>query len=225
MCWSASVSLGTFLFSLVATILGVVAGVVSPALAVLFASFFTIQLIEAVAWTAIGRTCLVDSIGATGPAALAALVLLHLQPFAAIAFGLGSARVASWPWGRPLMWTLAAVYGVVLVLAIATYLPQLQKMQTHTGARLGMEPAPNGHLRWSFLDRPEPLNLAAYMVAFLVPVTLAAPPWISAIVWITLAASVVSYRTQGTWGTMWCWSANAISLVFLGLVVSNLFKK
>ena len=221
-------SINTFAFSTFAAALGLANGVITPALAVLLLAFFSMQLAEAAAWVALEGPG--EGAGGTRAPAVAAALLLVLQPIVVLGLVLvdgpnawaarlvpgGASTVAAG------MWALAAVYAAAMAVKVAKYGRALVLGGGGGGGgsdMFRMERAANGHLRWPFVEDASPFCLGAYFVTMLAGITLACPLWLSAVTWFTLAASVVTYWKQRTWGTMWCWTANVVALVIVWMVV------
>ena len=120
MCWSASVSLNTFIFSLFGTVFALVNKTITMKEALFFMSFVSIQFVEFLAWRNLGDTGFASRLG---------LFLVLLQaPLAVNAFYTG-----------PYKTQILATYVGLVVLYLATSSPIF-----------AMRPAPNGHLTWDW---------------------------------------------------------------------------
>lgn len=199
MCWSAEVSLNTFLVSAFAVVLAYSNGYPWQVLLFILA-FSSMQLVEFAVW----RWGLQDPTSRANTLASAAGALLLLaQPIATINLLADSAvRRAFW-----------ALYALFLAVNAAAHFAGRQS----AGSIFRTTVAENGHLRWHYVSTLS-LAITLYMVLILVPVFLASKPAF-AVLAAALVASAWTYARHGTWGSMWCWWANAISLLLLAKIV------
>lgn len=121
MCWSAEVSLNTFIFSIFGTVFALANGTITVPEALFIVSFASMQLVEYFAWSNLKDTITASKFG---------LALILLQPLLSI---------NAWYTGPYKAWVLAGyVVAVVLMLTTRTF-------------QFSMHPAQNGHLSWDFL--------------------------------------------------------------------------
>ena len=121
MCWSASVSLNTFVFSLFGTCFALANGAITIPHALFFLSVASIQLVEYFAWTNMKNTSVPSKVG---------LLLILIQiPLMINAYYTG-----------PHKELLCGLYLVLATLCL-----------TSTKLDFTMEKAPNGHLAWNWL--------------------------------------------------------------------------
>ena len=121
MCWSASVSLNTFIFSLFGTVFALVNKTITMSHALFILSFASMQLAEFLAWRNLGDTRFASRL---------ALFLVLLQvPLSIHAFYKG-----------PYKSQILAVYLGAVLLMFATHVFKFR-----------MHPAPNGHLAWDWI--------------------------------------------------------------------------
>ena len=186
MCWSAEVSLNTFIFSLFGTMFALANGTISVNSALFIMSFASMQLVEYFAWSDLKNTEAASKFG---------LALILLQPLLAInAFYTG-----------PYKTQILVGYVIATVLMVTTRTFQFR-----------MHPAQNGHLMWDFLHWTGWFYTIWFAVFFLGLYYAGTLPFVGAV--LLLLFSVVSYFRDDTWGSMWCWFANATALYMIGEV-------
>lgn len=199
MCWSAPVSFSSWLLVLFAAALGYVNGAVTGFFALFLATYGCIQLVEGLAWSYLGdprRNSLISALG---------LAVILLEPVASSLTLLDSPSARGY---LPLFLTIYALVALAM-LAAAAVRPQW---------RLAMSVAPNGHLRWHWLDLP-PALLAAWSVCLIAPLFAGGMYITGAFAVATLAASIVGYARDGTWSSMWCWFGAVASLAVIAKVL------
>jgi len=187
MCWSSTVSLNTFLFGVFAIFIAALNGY-SPFKLAFYASFVVMQLFEYFIWKHLDNKKLNHRFSM-----LAGYSLL-LQPVAAIGL--------VYPQNPKLFWALLACY-VVLVFLFS------RKSNTYFAYE-----GKNGHLVWSWLTRQN-INLnmvAVYMLFFFLPMLIAKEYSLFAFALVILITSLYFFWNYDSWGTMWCWFANALML-------------
>ena len=204
MCWSARVSFATYAFSLG---VGLYLGLGSP----LYWNFIHMQLFEGLMW--LDQGC--DK-GANRAATWLSVLLVCLQPLAAY----GSCVLNH---GMPYDgWALAAYLAAAPLLVVRC----LQELRANGSDSACTRPPADGssrHLSWGFLPPPTDPAIWAYMIMFLGPYLYClatAFTWHNAIGTLGMVAIIsaaAAYgRENGTWGTMWCFWANATALWLLG---------
>jgi hypothetical protein len=88
-----------------------------------------------------------------------------------------------------------------------------------------MNKAPNGHLAWNWLNFPTPIVFIWLSLIF--GLILYQKKYIEFILYLTVVISIYyTYYKTNTWGSLWCWIANILSLklilqVFLSSNSSN----
>lgn len=187
MCWSASVSLNTFLFSTFAACLALGNGVVGPMNFAFIMSFVSIQLVEYFIWSKTFSNSALSK---------AALVLILLQPALSIV-NIGDSNA---DYRLPLL----AAYGVFL-LTLFTVIKPWHAIEFKS------EKGSNGHLAWYWLDFGLPLT-AVWVAFFLIRYLLNKEYVMFAVISSVVLASVALYHKTHTWGSMWCWVANLAAL-------------
>ena len=192
MCWNASVSLNTYLFSLFATMLGLGNGVISLKTFLFWQSFISMQLVEAMIWSHTFSNLYLSQI---------AFVLILLQPALSI-INFDSKH-------KQLVSPCLALYA----LFVAVLLTVLHPWNTIDFSSI--KSPSNGHLAWNWLNFPLyiiAIWLAFFMVRYIINRDLTGV-WVFAIVCLTY----ILYHKTKTWGSLWCWIANcaAFWLVFM----------
>lgn len=207
MCWNAAVSLNTFIVSAFAVVLALANGAVSWALALVVIGFASIQLCEFFAWRAIA------SGASTKAPALAAGALLVLHPLLALMLLVEAGKTR-------IVWALAAAYAAYVAFI-------LTRIISTKSRKSWMKPAPNGHLMWGWRQNSSSSSASdwtvdiAYILLTGIPIVLAAPPVMTVIYFATLLLSMALFLREGTWGTMWCWTANIAALAFIWMVFAK----
>jgi len=86
-----------------------------------------------------------------------------------------------------------------------------------------MTVAKNGHLQWHFIkqDKIFTWHLIVYIILLLAPL-LYSPKyrWVFVFAFVTVIISIYTYAKDNTWGSMWCWLGN---LITLALIIKILF--
>lgn len=198
MCWSAEVSLNSFVIGSIAVAVGYKLGI--PVKSLLFYSTIVLmQLIEYVVWTD-GLTNTDRSAAVNYKASLAASYLLAAQPIAAI---LSQANK-----NAAITTNLLIAYTVLSVIYILyrSFHPPEYKM----------EKGSDGHLVWKWMGRDyiTYAGLAIYFVFLFLPFIISKKiDGVFAVVLVTLLGSLYSYWRAGTWGSMWCWMINLVVIM------------
>ena len=208
MCWSAEVSLNTFILGLVAILF---AGQYMSLPLILFcASIAFMQLIEYFMWT-IG----LHNKTANYYISLAAALLLWLQPIASISTLVHNESIAV---------VLLILYTVLTVLYKGIYsiidkTPSQQMYRMYEGS--------NGHLVWNWLQHntQTAIGLFLYFTFLLLPVILSKNWTLLSVIAITLGISLYTFYRHNTWGSMWCWIINGIVLFVCGKVIWTAYTK
>ena len=192
MCWSAEVSLQSFMIGSLAIGIGALYGVKAPIL--LFAATITaMQLIEYIVWTYYKNQTV------NNWASQAGSFVLFLQPIAAIL------TLKPSPFRTQLL-TLFISLGIV------------GRLFLYDSSEYSMSRAEDGHLAWNWLKK-EPktyLTLAVYMFFLFYPLLLSRSYEILGVGILTLGVSLHSFWNNNTWGSMWCWIVNLLVPVLIG---------
>lgn len=198
MCWNASVSLNTFLLGLFAVELGIFNGVVPITSAIFYMSFISMQLVEFFLWKNLNNKKANEFWSKVG------LALILVQPIAALmCIGVKN----------PVTWGMIIAYLVFLSYVLLVVKP-------FSKVDFSSEKAPNGHLRWNWLQYP--IWALAIWVGFLYFHELYKKEWLLALFNFALVGLIFfTYLQSGTWGSLWCWIANVISLYILWRVFAK----
>ncbi len=192
MCWNASVSLNTYIFSLFASVFAYHNGVTNLLGLIFYQSFVIMQLIEYFIWTKTFSNRLLSQI---------ALFVVLCQPI------LNILKIETQPKLIPYLLVgyflfIGIVYTVVIPL--------------HT-VDFSSTPSKNGHLSWNWFKHN--IYIIIILYAFL------SVRWIidkmyPTLIFITtiLIISIILYKETHTWGSMWCWLANALSFYLILLI-------
>jgi hypothetical protein len=189
MCWNASVSLNTYIFGLFASLFSYYNGFGNILSVIFYQSFIIMQLIEYFIWTKAFSNKLLSQIG---------FFVIMCQPIFNII------KIEQSPQVIP--YILAAY--VIFIVILYTFIVPLNTVNFST------VPSKNGHLSWKWLD----LNIYIIFIwyAFL------SIRWIIDKMYIVLTIitalliiTLVLYKDTNTFGSMWCWTANIISLYLI----------
>jgi hypothetical protein len=198
MCWSAEVSLNSFVIGLIAIYVGYKMGI--PVKSLLFYSTIVLmQLIEYVVWTH-GLTNTDRSAAVNYTASLAASYLLAMQPIAAI--------LSQSTKNTAITTNLLCVYIIIAAIYVL--------YRSNNPPEYKMEKGSDGHLVWKWIghDYTTYIGLTIYFVFLFAPFILTKKvDGVFAVVLLTLLGSLYSYWRAGTWGSMWCWMINLVVIV------------
>lgn len=192
MCWNASISLNTYLFSLFASGLAWMNGLLSVYGFVAYQAFSTMQLIEYFTWSKTFDNAVLSFL---------ALTLVLMQPATSILTMQSKAH-------RQFMYPLLVSY--VAFVALLLWL-SWRKM------KFSMTVASNGHLSWKWLNVPL-LLILLWLVFLVIPYAVTGQYFITGFIVITFAITYVLYSSSGTWGSLWCWVANFMAIGLLAKV-------
>lgn len=194
MCWNATVSMNTFLFSMFAVGLASLNGVVAGPYLAYYTVFSSMQLIEYFLWSQPANNAFWSKVG---------LAIVLLQPFVGLT-RISDPKIRNAAWAA-LVLTIGVVFTVVKPLGTIDF----------SSVR-----APNGHLAWNWLKFPAYV-FAIYVAFHLLP-GLSNGEYVSGAIEATIIFGIyLTYRESGTWGSMWCWISNAIGLGLLYLVAKK----
>ena len=206
MCWSAEVSLQSFLIGCGAILFALLTG--RSFYAILFyASIVGMQLLEYIIWT-YGLDSTTESRQINYDISIAAASLLAFQPVASI-------MASPYPL---LPWYLGSVVAYLFLRYWFDKTPLIKQY------RMEPEVVPQGekaHLVWKWLSNNwiNALGLIIYFVFLLTPIILQGNRDLLIVIGSTLAFSLYSYGQGGTWGSMWCWMINWIVILLCVSVI------
>jgi hypothetical protein len=197
MCWNESVSLNTFIFGAFAVAFALFNKIISVWEAIGIMSFVSMQLIEYFTWRHLKNKDINSLLSKLG------LGLVFIQPL----------LVNTYLLPQNLLYIFLGLYAMFIALTFTVFYP-IQDID------FAMHKAANGHLAWDWLKFPTfvliiwlcfftwPLLHSSYYFRFI----------------ITLASAGVIYylyKSTETWGSMWCWIVNALSLYLITKVFSK----
>jgi len=192
MCWNASVSLNTYIFGLFASSFAYYNGTTNLLGFILYQSFIIMQLIEFFIWSKTFSNRLLSQI---------ALFAILCQPV------LNILKIETQPALIPYL-LVAYFLFIIIIYTIITPLNTLD---------FSSVPSKNGHLAWKWFTWN--IYIIAIWFAFLSARWIIDEMYLILVfVAIILAVSVILYKETKTWGSMWCWLANAMSFYFILLV-------
>jgi hypothetical protein len=163
-------------------------------MALLFISFAGMQLVEYFAWGDINNKKNIELLSKVG------FTLILLQP-----------AISLWRLPddnkRNIMMSLYAVF-ILLILTIVKPLKEIV---------FSMHKAPNGHLAWDWL--PFSLPIALIWLGFLLYYSFNENNYVHLVAMIgSFLISYYTYYKYNTYGSMWCWIFNALSVYLIALV-------
>lgn len=192
MCWSAEVSLNTFLFSTFASLLAYFNGILTFANVLFLMSFISMQLIEYFVWKGSVSVELLSKLG---------LILILVQPVLAILLLEKKKYIVP----------LLIAYSIFIALVVFIVKPINNIVWK-------MERGPNGHLIWHWLDFP--LAVMIIWLAFLASRSALNKDWMGFTFIVTTATiSYALYYKTNTWGSLWCWIANLVAFLLVFNVI------
>lgn len=199
MCWNSRISLNTFLIGIFSSILGYVNGV-SIYIIMLLISFIAIQLIEYYIWKNINNKRLNNYY------TIIAFIAIMLQPIFSILLLTKK---------KPELMRLFLGSYIIILGALYLYNNGIKfhKMRSYVGE--------NKHLVWSWASKEKAniITIVIYMIYFIMPFIISELYVLSTIVIFFLIISVYKYYEYDTWGSMWCWMCNIISIYIIISVV------
>ncbi len=195
MCWSAEVSLNTWLLVVFAAVISLYNNYFSIWKALLLLSFGGIQLVEYFLWTYLKNPSLNTLFSKLGYG------LITAQPLFSILNLSGTSYLAPF----------LLLYGIFGILSI--YISKDLKFETIV--------ASNGHLLWKWLPK-NILYQILYGILLLSPLYLIKFNLALYASIFTFFVSYITYSKYETWGSMWCYLASLFSVWIL--VESILFK-
>jgi hypothetical protein len=199
MCWNAAVSLNTYIFGLFASSFAYYNGITNLLGLIFYQSFIIMQLIEYFIWSKTFPNRLLSQI--------ALLVILCIPIFNII-------KIERNPELIPYILGGYLAFIVILYTAIIPL----------NTIEFSSVPSKNGHLSWKWLTWNIYIILIWYAFLSLRWIIDKMYPTLI-FVSIFLIISIILYKETNTWGSMWCWICNIISLYFILLVFYKDFCK
>ena len=187
---NASVSINTYIFGLFATVFSYVNrnvnGITSTQSLIFYQSFIIMQLIEYFIWSKTFSNRLLSQI---------AFIVIFLQPI----FNITQINT------RPELIPYLLFAYIVFVGIVYTFIIPLNTVDFST------VPSKNGHLSWNWL------NVNIYIIfiwhAFLSSRWIIDKMYLQFIfTTVFLIATLILYKDTNTWGSLWCWIVNLVSI-------------
>ncbi len=186
MCWNSTVSLNTFLFSLFGALFAYFNNVINKFELLYFISFILIQLVEYFTWINLDNkktNRLLSQIGLF-------LIIIQIPLFI-----LSSNEIKNKY--KLLMITLYALISIFII--------------SYFTIDYSMNKAPNGHLAWNWLNFPTIISFI--WLAFLFIVIFYQKKYLKFIIYFIVVFGIYyTYYKSKTWGSLFCWIANILSL-------------
>ncbi len=192
MCWNASVSLNTYIFGLFASLFSYYNGFGNILSVIFYQSFIIMQLIEYFIWTKTFSNKLLSQI---------ALFIVLCQPIFNII------KIETYP--KAISYLLAAY--LIFIIILYTLIIPIDTINFST------VPSKNGHLSWKWLN----WNLYIIFIWY----TFLSTRWIIdkmymifIVISVLLIITLILYKETNTFGSMWCWVANVLSIYLIFVV-------
>jgi hypothetical protein len=203
MCWNAEVSLQTFIFSTTPLVICLYYNLIGIRDFLVYQSFISIQLLEFFLWTFLNNKTWNRNFSILG------LILIISQP----AFSIYASRAKYMP-------NVLMAYGLFAMYALT--------IPIHFNTTI----APTKHLSWNWLKFPVHVILIwslffMYSSIYLMYSGTYTDTDIKIILFLSsiYIFSFYSYYSSNTFGTMWCWIANAFSFYFYFLLLQFALKR
>lgn len=195
MCWDQTISLNTFIFTLFGINFAYLNNVITTYDYVFYLSFSSIQLLEYFTWGNLNDKKMNRFLSQIG------MFLIFMQP---ILFILSLSKVES------NIKTLVITLYMMFFLFCILYFP----------IDFSMAKAPNEHLGWNWLNYP-PLIIFIYVFFYYI-LLLYAKRYVTFIFYVMLFIAVYyTYYKTNTWGSLWCWIANIITIHLIARTFLN----
>ena len=190
MCWSAEISLHTFIFGVISAIIVYSLNVVSVYTIFIFLLFTSIQLLEYFAWTYIDNKKINEILSYIG----AFLIIIQMIMVNYLLPNKKESRI------------LLIAYSIFLILFILIELKNIKFKMTR---------GENGHLVWHWMDIPLPWAIIGVITFYLIPIYLSKSYIGVCFTGIIFFTSLYYYFKAKTWGTMWCYFSNIAWIFFI----------
>ena len=190
MCWSAEVSLHTFIFGVISAIIVYALNVVSVYTIFIFLLFTSIQLLEYFTWTYIDNKKINEILSYIG----AFLIIIQMVMVNYLLTNKKESRI------------LLIAYSIFLILFILIELKNIKFKMTR---------GENGHLVWHWMDIPLPWAIIGVITFYLIPIYLSKSYIGVCFTGIIFFTSLYYYFKAKTWGTMWCYFSNIAWIFFI----------
>ena len=196
MCWNASVSLKTFLFSTIPLVLCLYYGLIDLKMYLIYQTFFSMQLLEYFLWTFLKDKTWNHIFSILG------FILIFLLSFFSIYAS--QSKYKNVVLGLYILFVIYVLYSIPI--------------RFHTSV------ASNKHLLWEWLDLPLPIVILwTLFFTYSSIVSIYSGDYKNWMIMLFTGFiylfTFYSYYSSKTFGTMWCWIANANAIYFYYLLV------
>ena len=192
MCWNASVSLNTYIFGLFASLFSYYNGYGNILSVIFYQSFIIMQLLEYFIWTKTFSNKILSQI---------ALFIVLCQPIFNII------KIETYP--KAISYLLAAY--LIFIIILYTLIIPIDTINFSTVS------SKNGHLSWKWLN----WNIYIIFIWY----TFLSTRWIIdkmymifIVISVLLIITLILYKETNTFGSMWCWVANVLSIYLIFVV-------
>ena len=197
MCWNESVSLNTFIFGAFAVAFALYNKIIPVWEAIGIMSFVSMQLIEYFTWQNLKNKDINSLLSKLG------LGLVFIQPLLMNTYLLP----------QNMLYIFLGLYAIFIALTFTVFYP-LKDID------FSMEKAANGHLAWNWLKFPA-FVLIIWLCFFTLPLIYSTYYFRFIITLASAGVVYYLYKSTDTWGSMWCWIVNALSLYLIAKVFSK----
>jgi len=192
MCWSASISLKTYIFSLFACLFAYFNDKITLSMFAFYQSYMLMQLVEYFIWSKQFSNRLLSQI---------AYILVLLQPI----FGILSVEKHEM---------------LKMGLIFAYFLCYVFIFKPWSTIDFRSTPAANGHLAWNWLQFSVPVLIIWFM--FLLSRSIINKDLLGVLsLLIPVSYSYYMYRDTLTWGSLWCWFSNIMAIYLIYVVFAD----
>ena len=198
MCWSAKVSLNTFIYGFISAIIVYALNVIPLYVIIILMSFTSMQLLEYFAWTYMDNKKINEILSYIG------LLLIIIQIFLINYLS---------PNKQNSNILLRALFIILVFFMIFQFKNITFKMTV----------AENGHLLWHWLDLPILwiiIGISLYLIPSYLTKTKNYLPFYFML--ITVIISLYYYYKYKTWGTLWCYFSN---IAWIFLIIKSVLSK
>ena len=198
MCWSAKVSLNTFIYGFISAIIVYALNVIPLHVIIILMSFTSMQLLEYFAWTYMDNKKINEILSYIG------LLLIIIQIFLINYLS---------PNKQNSNILLRALFIILVFFMIFQFKNITFKMTV----------AENGHLLWHWLDLPILwiiIGISLYLIPSYLTKTKNYLPFYFML--ITVIISLYYYYKYKTWGTLWCYFSN---IAWIFLIIKSVLSK
>ena len=200
MCWNKHISLNTFTFSTFVLLLIMYNNKYTPykipelnnAFAYTFLmSFIAMQLVEFFIWSNLNNHDVNHLLSVAGS------ILLLIQPIASLML------VSNFSTRKALLAAYTVPTTIYFIYKLNTQ-PKFNTMVT-----------PTGHLRWNWIQEPNPLLFAIWFFFLYYSIFSNKQYHVAGLITLALLSiSYYSYSKEGSYGSLWCWSINSLMIYY-----------